>query len=221
MIARALFAPTGDPIWYARIHGTNRTNRAPRATTTHPTQPTDSRRSASAAPANVSLDPDTVVRIVEEHEAGLWRYLRFLGCEPARAEDLAQETFVKFLEKPFEERSRGETASYLRSIARNLFLASTRKTSRVLILDDLGLADAVWVEEGRDEDDGEDRLRALQACLDRVRGRSREALELRYRRRRSMADIAGDLSISEANVRVILHRARQALRRCLEKKLTS
>jgi len=34
-----------------------------------------------------------------------------------------------------------------------------------------------------------------------------------------MSAIAEALAISEANVRVILHRARQALRRCLEKKM--
>ena len=34
-------------------------------------------------------------RLVREHQAELWRYLRYLGSDAARAEDLVQETFLR------------------------------------------------------------------------------------------------------------------------------
>lgn len=32
--------------------------------------------------------------LVRAHQAGVWRYLRFLGCHPDEADDLTQETFL-------------------------------------------------------------------------------------------------------------------------------
>lgn len=50
-------------------------------------------------------DRETVfARMVHEHQAGLWRYLRYLGCEPALAEDLVQEVFLAVWQRPFEDR---------------------------------------------------------------------------------------------------------------------
>ena len=36
-----------------------------------------------------SVHPD----VTEEHQAGVWRYLRYVGCEPPEADDLTQDTF--------------------------------------------------------------------------------------------------------------------------------
>ena len=168
-----------------------------------------------------SLDQIDVAALVADHQAGLWRYLRFLGCERSLAEDLTQETFVKVLEKPFEVRGRAQTASYLRTVARNLFLGSKRKTSRVQCVEDIDSADRVWESWAADEDGGEERLSALKVCLDEVEGRGSEALARRYQSRESSAAIGAALGISEANVRVLLHRVRTALRKCIQRRIGS
>ena len=46
------------------------------------------------------LDRNAITRLVKEHQADLWRHLRMLGCDPAQADDLTQETFLTVMEKP-------------------------------------------------------------------------------------------------------------------------
>src|SRR5437867_2915957 len=80
--------------------------------------------------ASTRLDPARdfdVARLVRDHQAGLWRYLRVLGCTASQAEDLTQETFLAVLQKPFQEFSTRATAAYLRQVARNLFISSRRR----------------------------------------------------------------------------------------------
>jgi hypothetical protein len=60
--------------------------------------------------------------LVRKHQAGVWRYLRFLGCDEARADDLTQETFLAVLKGSFQQRGEAETAAYLRTVARSRFL---------------------------------------------------------------------------------------------------
>ena len=38
-------------------------------------------------------------QLIREHQAGVWRYLRVLGCSRELAEDLTQETFLAVLEQ--------------------------------------------------------------------------------------------------------------------------
>jgi RNA polymerase sigma-70 factor (ECF subfamily) len=60
---------------------------------------------------------------------------------------------------------------------------------------------------------------ALLSCLEQVVGRSRRALELRYRENLKPAQIAAHLRMDAGAVRVMLHRARVALRQCIERRL--
>ena len=39
--------------------------------------------------------------LVRSYQAGVWRYLRFLGAEDALADDLTQETFLTIWKRPF------------------------------------------------------------------------------------------------------------------------
>jgi len=48
-------------------------------------------KSMTAATADRQTEMAALVRA---HQAGVWRYLRFLGCEPSEADDLVQETFL-------------------------------------------------------------------------------------------------------------------------------
>jgi len=85
--------------------------------------------------------------LVRGHQAGVWRYLRFLGCEPDEADDLVQETFLAVLRDGFEERSPGQTAAYLRTVARNRLLMARRKDRSRPAAVDLEAAEAVWARD--------------------------------------------------------------------------
>ena len=64
-----------------------------------------------------------------------------------------------------------------------------------------------------------DRMQALRQCMERLKVRWRTVLEMHYLRELSPARIAQQLDMSQANVFVILHRVRVALRECVEQRL--
>ena len=70
--------------------------------------------------------------LLQAHQVGVWRYLRYLGCDADETDDLVQETFLVVLRKGFEQRSRSETAAYLRTVARNRLLMERRKHRNLL-----------------------------------------------------------------------------------------
>ena len=157
--------------------------------------------------------------LVRAHQAGVWRYLRFLGCDPTEADDLVQETFLAVLREGFEVRSTAETAAYLRGVARNRLLTARRKERNSPPAVDLEAAEAVWARMAA-EDGLSDYLVALSHCLEKaVSPRVRRALELQYHDRASRAQIAAELDLAVEGVKTLLRRARSALRDCVERKL--
>ena len=160
-----------------------------------------------------------VEALIVAHQAGVWRYLRFLGCDRAQADDITQETFLQVLRRGFEERGERETAAWLRTVARNCFLMNVRRTRHVQSVEDLDLADKAWEEGQGDAESGEARLNALRQCLEGIQGKAKQALEMQFMQHRTGEDIAQALGMSHENVRVTLHRAKQALKKCIESRL--
>ena len=172
---------------------------------------------AAPTPHSAGFDP---ARLIEEHQAGVWRYLRSLGCEAALAEDLTQETFLAVLQRPFEQFNAAATASYLRTVARNLFIGVQRRAGRVVAVEDLELLDQTWQQWAQD-DGGEQLMILLRGCFERLTDRARRALRMRFESRATRADIAAALEMTEHGAKNLLQRAKQQLRRCIEGKLDS
>jgi len=161
--------------------------------------------------------------LVHAHQAGIWRYLRVLGCEATAAEDLTQETFLVVLERPFEDYGPAATAAYLRKVARNLFISSMRRTNRAVSLEGAFLKDLDQIDEEwtrwAGADNGELYLEALERCLESLGERARHALDLCYRDEKSRQEIASDLGMTADGAKNLLQRAKQSLRACIESKL--
>jgi RNA polymerase sigma-70 factor (ECF subfamily) len=138
----------------------------------------------------------------------VWRFFRRRTSDPARAEELAQDTFLGVLEGARRYESRGTFRSYLFGAAYNVLLADRRRQASraTLPLDDdpaAGAADpdaAIWV-------------RAALATLDEA---DREVLMLREYEQLSYQEIADLRHIPLNTVRSQLFRARQALKAALE-----
>jgi RNA polymerase sigma-70 factor (ECF subfamily) len=170
---------------------------------------------SASVPESVGCDP---ARLVERHQAGVWRYLRALGCDSTLAEDLTQETFLAVLRHPFDDFSPAATAAYLRRTARNLYVNSHRRAGKVLVVEDVERVDRTWAEWAG-EDNGEELLDALRDCYKHLSDRARLALELRFRDRETRANIASRLEITENGAKNLMQRAKQKLRTCIEGKL--
>jgi RNA polymerase sigma-70 factor, ECF subfamily len=161
-----------------------------------------------------------VDELARDHQAGLWRYLRFLGCSPELADDLTQETFVAVLKQPFEDRDPRATNAYLRTTARNLFLMSLRSPEQNLVIQNPELAESVWERFDRG-DGGESSLDALKGCIETLSGRARDAIELQYRQQRSRSQIAEQLGMTSEGIKTLLRRTRDILRQCVQRKTQS
>jgi RNA polymerase sigma-70 factor (ECF subfamily) len=158
---------------------------------------------------------DTLIRLMKEHQADVWRYLRFLGAEPATADDLAQEVFIELYRNPIEEISRAATAAWLRKAARHRYLNWLRRAKREIPSDQLEAAEVTWA--GLTPAGSDARLDALERCLQKLAGRARRAIELRYRDGRREAEVAEQLETSAEAAKALLKRARSQLRECVER----
>ena len=170
--------------------------------------------SVPSTPA-VGFDP---LRLIQTYQAGVWRYLRALGCEATLAEDLTQDTFVAVLQRPFQDVSPAATSAYLRKTALNLLISHQRRSGRVRTTEDIEQLDQTWSRWVGD-DDGEAVLGYLRECLGHLTPRARQALEMRFRDDRSRNDIAIALEITEHGAKNLMQRAKQQLRECIERKL--
>ena len=62
------------------------------------------------------------------------------------------------------------------------------------------------------------RRQVLTQCLDQVEGRGKKALQLRYFDDLKPAEIAERMRMAAGAVRVMLHRVRAAIRKCMERR---
>jgi RNA polymerase sigma-70 factor (ECF subfamily) len=170
----------------------------------------------SPPPEGGGFDPD---RLIQQYQAGIWRYLRAMGCESSLAEDLTQETFLAVLQRPFRDVSPAATSAYLRKTALNMLISHERRTGRVRSVENIEQLDQTWTRWAGD-DDGEAALNHLRECVGRLTDRARLALEMRFRGEHSRSEIATALEITEHGAKNLMQRAKQQLRECIERKFT-
>jgi RNA polymerase sigma-70 factor, ECF subfamily len=160
-----------------------------------------------------NLDRADLESVVRQHQAGVWRYLRLLGCTPDAADDLTQETFLVVLRRGFERRGERETWSFLRQTARHIHLRQVRDKDRRTRELRADLVDGVWMEMA--DDAGDAWIEALRICVERLEGRPQEVVRLFYREGYSRANVARYLAMKETGVKTLLQRTRAVLRDCI------
>lgn len=156
--------------------------------------------------------------LYRRYRADLYRYLCHLTRDPAQAEDLLSETFLRVLRRLPAFRGECAVKTWLFGIARNVWLESVRKRHATLSLDD----PAAMLERCLGQDtlaETADARRALQRVEELLAGmnpRAGQVVRLRAAGY-SYAEIAARLSITENSARVLEHRARAALKAALQK----
>lgn len=181
------------------------------------TSPNDARLSSEDVKVSSEIDP---AQLINDHQTGIWRYLRALGCESNEAEDLTQETFLAVLRKPFDYYGKAAAASYLRRVAYHRFISARRKSSKEVLTAELEQIDESWSKWVVTQDDGAHVLHALGECITRLTKRARWALEMRFRDKLPRAEIAQNLEITEHGAKNLMQRAKQKLRECIENKMS-
>jgi len=163
-------------------------------------------------------DGDALAELVDRHKDALVGYLtRMAGCRD-RAEDLAQEAFVRLVERSDGYREQGHLKAYLFRIATNLLRSSERRERRWGLLEPL----FAYAAQGRVAPSQELRLLRdelagqILDCLTDVPLHFRVPLVLRDIEEWSYQEIADLLGCAEGTVKSRIHRGRELLRRLLQ-----
>lgn len=165
-----------------------------------------------------SGDRRAVANLVRWSHRPLRAFVASLLLNSNDVDDVAQEVYLRALERLKNVESVETLAAFLRGIARNV----VRERQRKFVREEnafLRLVDG-WFER-RTQETGPpsladpETLSALHACLDRLPDRSREFLALRYSEELNSDQIGGRFEIKGTAVRAALKRARVALLECM------
>lgn len=156
-------------------------------------------------------------QVIAQHQQPVFAYLRTRLLQPSDAEDMTQEVFLRW----FEGRGRFDNSAQLRpwllGIARNVLRERLRKMKQrreVAWTESCLELDALQIQHGNDSASAVD---DLPNCLRQLTQSARQAIELRYRSELRLAEIGQRLRRSEGAVKLLMFRARQALKNCLER----
>lgn len=160
-------------------------------------------------------DTDAFTELVERHKDGLVNYLAHLCGDRDRAEDVAQETFVRLYRTCSRYDGHGKLAPYLYRIATNHLKTIWRREKRWRILS-VGL----WQPSVSDADPAGELLRdeaarEVHRALATLPLHYRAALVMRELEGWSYQEIASALDCPEGTVKSKINRGREQLRRAL------
>lgn len=176
---------------------------------------------------------------VDEHGDYLQRFALARVGDSAVAEDLVQETFLAALKSRGQFAGRSSERTWFTGILKRKIVDFFRRRSREPVARDPSLlaeeadqdfADrgsragswksgrrpADWLIDPTDPVEQQEFWRYLQQCLAELDSRAAEAFLLRELAELNSDQICNELQVRPTNLRVILHRARKQLRRCLE-----
>ena len=172
-------------------------------------------------------DGSAEAELVARFSPGLLLMLRQLARNPALADDLHQETLALVLQKirRGEVREPERLAGFIRSTARNLFIADRRKEARYSPLDEGEEAPARpeilradRTAPALDQVLAAEEARQVRHLLAELRfDRDRQVLIRFYLSDRSKEEICEDLEIEPERFNQVLFRARERLREIWEK----
>lgn len=167
---------------------------------------------AAAAPAPVSDFAD----VWAQREALRQACVRMIG-DPARAEDLVQDTFMSALKYRGRLHEGQPVAPWLKTVARRRSIDELRGRDRVALMaeppEPIGLA----VEDPADHVVSQELVGQLRQAIAELSVRERQLLLRQASYGLSLAELAAEEDTSIASVRSVLARARQKLRLSLER----
>jgi RNA polymerase sigma-70 factor (ECF subfamily) len=182
---------------------------------------------ALAADEPMSMDEDSFRAFYDLTARAVWAYLSHVTGDPHAADDLLQETYIRFLGANRRWESDAHRRNFLFRVATNLAHDRHRRNRlrRTEPLEE-GVASRGGAARGGDGSVGADAHRAhaasppsidaesrtdLRRALERLSARERELLWLAYAEGSSHREIGEALGLRVGGIRVLLFRARRKL----------
>lgn len=166
---------------------------------------------AAVAVAEPVMDSAEFSAFYERSARPLWAYLARCSGDPALAEDLMQEAYVRFLGATQPADAEVAAKRYLFRIATNLLRDHWRrpKASSLEELPESFFASSVSAEEMAVQ-------QQLAHAMGQMRARDRQILWLAHAENYSHQEIAEIMGLATASVRLLLFRARRKMRQLME-----
>jgi RNA polymerase sigma-70 factor (ECF subfamily) len=162
-------------------------------------------------------DRDACRELILIHHTAIYAYLRRLGADASRAEDLTQETYMRAWRSIESLRQAASLRSWLLTIARNEFFQLMR----------VGRIETVGLEQAKESASGDppaddvaallERDVAVQDAVRRLEPDLKEAIALHYFQDLSFREVAAVLGVPSGTAKSRVHHALNRLRAMLGK----
>jgi len=166
--------------------------------------------SLAGSPTCTPMDSDGFAAFYERSARPLWAYLARVSGNPALADDLLQESFLRFLGADHPNDGEVSARRYLFRIASNLVRDHWRRP-RAASLEEI----PEELFHARDHADACDSKAMLGPALEVMRPRERQLLWLAYAEGYSHREIAEITGLASASIRLLLFRARRKIARLI------
>lgn len=164
--------------------------------------------------AELPMDSDAFAGFYERSARPLWAYLARVSGDPALADDLMQESYVRYLaaSRPDSLQAEGEVACrrYLFRIATNLLRDHWRRPRQASIEEIPEEFFAATTSSAQSDSQA-----VLGPALKQMRPRDRQLLWLAYAEGYTHREIAEVTGLASASIRLLLFRARRKIARLL------
>lgn len=188
-----------------------------------PAFPEDYARAQRLQERDSSAAQELFAELGEQMYGYAFRMLR----DRSAAEDAFQEAMLGALQSIASYDGRVALRSWIYGILRNKIADIQRKRGRDMSISMGDPEDAYWGANGHWNqkkdfnpfDENAEMLGVVRECMDALPHNQREALQLRAVDGLNSDDAADALGVSSVNLRQILHRARQNVRKCVEGKI--
>jgi RNA polymerase sigma-70 factor (ECF subfamily) len=167
-----------------------------------------------------AVEQAAFVAQITRHQSMLRSYIIALMPGVDGVDDVLQQTNLVLWKKRTSFQTGTNFRAWASAIARFEVMAHRRKMlrfSKLMMSEELSEMLARHCEEPPDEVD--ERLRALDKCLGRLRESERELLEHRYFSKGTLDDFAARCMRPPESLKVTLFRIRAALRKCINSEL--
>jgi len=171
---------------------------------------------AAARSDSQLMDSDAFAAFYQRSAPTLRGYLVRVSGNPALADDLTQESYLRFLCASRPEGGEVNYRRYLFRIATNL-LRDHWKRPRPACIEDI--PEAFFATDG--ESSRIESLAKLDPAMARMRPRDRQLLWLAHAEGYSHREISEIMGLREASVRLLLFRARRRMARLLRQQLAT
>jgi RNA polymerase sigma-70 factor, ECF subfamily len=173
------------------------------------------------APSVPSADQLTQVQaLFVQHANAIRGFVLGLWPDADRANDIVQEVFLTVSAKANDFQIGTNFRAWAFSVAKNKVRQTMQKAADWRVQPLSGeVIDALTADEVDAFDHHDERLQALNDCIQRLAPQARRTVELRYREGQSPPAIAGLMHWTTNAVKVALSRAKDFLRGCVHKRL--